>query len=414
MSLSRIRSVAVLGCFAVLLAAPAAGQEWTRFRGSNGAGIGAAAAIPPAWSDKDYAWKVDLPGTGHSSPVLWGDRVFVTATVKESAKRIVLCLKAADGSVAWKHEYDSRPFRQHVDNSFASSTPAVDAKHVYVCWHTPDEYTLRALDHAGNEAWTVNLGRYVSQHGSGTSPIVVDDLVLLGNDQEGPESFLVAVEAASGKVRWKVPRKARRMSAATPVVYEPAGGPKQVIFSSKDDGLTGIDPRDGSVIWQVTGIFPMRTVGSAIVAGDLVIASCGEGPNGHDMVAVRAGTRERKAEVVWKTKRNTPYVPTPVAQGEHLFVWTDGGIVSCLKLATGEPVWDQRVGGNYYASPVLVNGHLFNVSRRGEVVAIAAAPVKPEVAGRTDLGEGTHATPAIAGGRMYVRTFGKLVCVGPK
>jgi outer membrane protein assembly factor BamB len=162
----------------------AGAQEWTRFRGPNGTGVSEATTIPASWTDSDYNWKVKLPGIGHSSPVLWGDKIFLLSADPEKANRFVLCVSAADGKLLWNREYPGEPHHLHVRSSYASCTPAVDAKHVYVAWSDPEHTLLRALDHSGNEVWHVDLGPWVSQHGFGTSPIVYEDLVILGRALE--------------------------------------------------------------------------------------------------------------------------------------------------------------------------------------------------------------------------------------
>ena len=171
--MNRADSIVRLMLFTIL-AAPVAGlaQEWTRFRGPNGSGL-SDSEFPAKPTEANIAWNIKLPGGGHSSPVVWGDKVFVTCADDSSALRMVVCLSAKTGAIEWKKEYGSHTYKdKHVDNSYASSTPAVDAERVYVCWSTPEEFTLVALKHDGVEAgWKVNLGsRSSSQHGSGNSP----------------------------------------------------------------------------------------------------------------------------------------------------------------------------------------------------------------------------------------------------
>ncbi|MGE5612439.1 MAG: PQQ-binding-like beta-propeller repeat protein, partial [Bacillota bacterium] len=202
-------------CLFLLLSFPATAQDWPRFRGPNGSGLASPTTLPTQWTTKDYLWKVPLPGPGHTTPVRWKDRLFITSCDPESAKRIVLCLNASDGSLLWKREFPSLAYRQHADNSYASSTPAVDEHRLYLTWTTPDECALLALDHDGKDVWKLNLGRYTSQHGSGVSPILFEGLVILTNDQEGLESFIIAVECETGQVRWKTPRKSSSMAAST-------------------------------------------------------------------------------------------------------------------------------------------------------------------------------------------------------
>ena len=165
---------------------PTAAEEWTRFRGPNGTGLSAAKGIPSEWTEEDYNWNATLPGQGHSSPVVWGDKVFVLSASAESAERIVMCLDTATGKTVWERRYPSHVHDKHLKNSFASATPALDRDHVYCSWSTPEQYTLLALGHDGREAWRVDLGPVVSQHSTGVSPIVFEDMVILANDQDGP------------------------------------------------------------------------------------------------------------------------------------------------------------------------------------------------------------------------------------
>jgi len=155
---------------------PVSAQEWTRFRGPNGTGVSAAttnpaSAIPTRWTDADYRWKTKLPGKGHSSPVIWGDRLFVLSADATSARRYVLCLDTVTGKILWRKEYESTTHPLSSLNSYASSTPTVDEHHVYVAWATMDHLILRALSHDGDEVWQRDLGPYVSEHGFGNSPI---------------------------------------------------------------------------------------------------------------------------------------------------------------------------------------------------------------------------------------------------
>ena len=171
-ALLRVVSLVVVLALHGVVGAPLAGaQDWTRFRGPNGSGVSDADTVPTRWTDNDYNWKVSLPGIGHSSPVIWGDKIFLISAFDDTATRLVLCLRATDGQIEWQREYTSTPHTKHQLNSFASSTPCVDEERVYVTWTAPEEFTLLALDHEGNEVWRRNLGPFVSQHSGGASPV---------------------------------------------------------------------------------------------------------------------------------------------------------------------------------------------------------------------------------------------------
>jgi outer membrane protein assembly factor BamB len=196
------------------LTSPAAvGQQWARFRGPNGNGESEATTIPDRWADDDYNWKVQLPGVGHSSPVVWNERLFLLSADPQDATRYVLCLSTKDGSTLWKRDFAARPYPIHVRNSFASTTPAVDEGHVYVAWATPDRLTLMALNHDGQTVWSQdNLGPCVSMHGFGGSPMLCQDLVILCNEQDKEQenptqtSSVMAFDRLTGQPRWTTPR----------------------------------------------------------------------------------------------------------------------------------------------------------------------------------------------------------------
>jgi outer membrane protein assembly factor BamB len=224
---------------------------------------------------------------------------------------------------------------------------------------------------------------------------------------------LIAVDAATGKTRWKTPRKTTQTGYGTPCVYQPGTGKPQLIFNSQSDGISAIDPGDGKVIWELADLFDKRTVSSPVIAGGLLLGSCGSGGGGNYLVAVRPGVpAEKKAPtVVFTIRKSAPYVPTSVAYGNLLFLWGDGGIVSCLQAASGEVKWQERVGGDFFSSPVCVDGRLFCVSVRGEV-AVVEATDKFQVLAKNPLGELTRSTPAVAGGRMYIHTSQHLFSIG--
>jgi outer membrane protein assembly factor BamB len=397
----------------LVLAAPAAAQEWTRFRGPDGSGVGPATGISVKWTEKDFAWKVRLPGAGHSSPVLWGERIFVTAADEKTGRRTALCLRASDGSRVWARDFGGARHGKHQDNSFATATPAVDERHVYLVWGGAKEYLVVALNHDGKERWRTDLGPFRSGHGFGPSPVVVEGLVVVANDQDGPSS-LVALDRDTGKVRWKLPRKGKA-SYTTPCVFRPKGGPPQLVFTNWDHGITGVDPKTGRVVWEAD-VFDKRhietAIGSPVAEGELVYGVCGWLGVRQEVVAIRPGTAKgEKPKEAFRLARSAPLCTTPLVKDGLLFVWSDGGVVTCADARTGALHWRERVPGTYYGSPVWAGGRLYNVSRDGEVVVLAAAK-RFELLARNPLGEGSHATPAIAGGRIFFRTFTHLIAVG--
>lgn len=402
--------VVALACAVAPL--PTSAQEWTRFRGPDGAGQSDAAGIPAAWTDADYLWKTRLPGIGHSSPVAWGDKIFLMSANPTDGTRYVLCLSAVDGKLLWQRDYKATTHQLHTQNSFASSTPTVDADHVYCAWATPEQLTLAALKHDGSDAWQANLGPFDSQHGFGASPILHEDLVILPDEQDG-ESFIFAIDRMSGQTRWKQPRKVldkQNTCYAAPFIHRQPGRPDELIVASWAHGVCSLDPRSGSTNWE-TAVLERRAVASPILVEGLILANCGEGSGNNSVVAVRPGA---SPEVAYKLGKTTsPYVPTMVARGPLVFLWGDRGIVTCIDGRTGKEHWSKRVGGNFSSSPIRVGNAVYNISADGEVVALAADK-EFKVLGRTALGEGSRATPAVVGGKLLLRTESQLMAIGPK
>lgn len=393
-----------------LAIAPLSAQEWTRFRGPNGTGLSDAKTIPVKWSDTDYNWKVKLPGGGHSSPVLWGERIFLSAANAEDFS--VLCLNERDGRLLWKQDYPHGEYELHKFSSFASATCAVDDKRVYFTRQNGGEIFLCALTHEGQPAWELPLGAFESQHGSGHSPIVHGELVIVANDQDLASSIM-AVERKTGKQVWSVPRAAGMADYSVPCLIESSGNLPYLIFNSKEDGVSAIELETGRLQWSTGGgVLKMRSVSSPIVAGGLTFASCGSGAGGNYVIAVQppaaGGTR---AEVKYEVRKSANYVPTPVAFGNRVFLWSDGGIVTCIDPVNGEQKWQERAGGNYFSSPVCVDGRLYGTADTGEVVVLAAGD-EFKVLARNELGELSRATPAVANGRIYFRTWEHLISLG--
>jgi outer membrane protein assembly factor BamB len=294
-----------------------------------------------------------------------------------------------------------------------------------VVWNEPDHYLLTALDHAGKTVWQRDFGACVSQHGCGISPIVCDDKIVLGNFQDDPKlapgdprmgkSSVIAVNAKTGKTIWETPRRTTVVAYSTPCLYEPKAGKRALIFNSQSHGISALDPADGKVLWEYDQAFDKRSVSSPIIAGDLVFGSCGSGGGGNYVTAVKAGDAAtgRKAELAYELKKSAPYVPTGIAKGDRVWLLSDTGIMTCLNAANGEVRYQERVGGNFFGSPVWVEGRLFCVSTSGELSVVEASD-KFNVLHRYPLNELCHSTPAVAGGKLFVRTEKHLWAFGSK
>lgn len=417
------RFLAALICLP-LVSSAFADEPWNRFRGPNGSGISTARGIPVQWTDKDYRWTVDLPGQGISSPVVWGDRVFVTAANEEKLERSLLCYAAADGKLLWKQSVPFTKEKKHQLNSFAPNTPTVDAERVYTLWQSREGSQLLSFTHDGKPAWSFDLGGYQSGHGGGISPVVIDGVVALNLNHEG-QSRLVGVDAATGKQRWSVPRQKIKATYSTPCTFE-EDGKRLLVFTSWKHGFTAIEPQSGAVVWELPEVFnpqddeDKRSIGSPFTADGLVYGTCGFTGGKKFLAAIRPSLSNSTAagaaplpDVSFRLDRTVNHMPTALAYNGLLFVWTDAGILLCVKADTGKTVWTERIGGNFSCSPICIDGKLYCVSDGGEAVVVAASEKFVEL-GRSTLPEGTSATPAVSDDVLYLRTFGKLLALPAK
>jgi outer membrane protein assembly factor BamB len=411
---SQRRAFLALSACAMLIA-DAAAQEWTRFRGPNGTGVSESKSIPVTWTEKDFRWRVALPGESHSNPVIWGDHIYLESAQGNGTERMLLCLRKEDGQEAWSKKITLAANPKHKLNSYASSTPAVDKDRVYASFADTEKFLVKTWDHSGKELWTVNLGPFKSQHGLGASPIVFEEKLIVTNDEDG-DSFIVALDLRTGRTIWKCARRGVEQNTAygTPTILERKGLPTQILTTSFAHGISGIDAKTGVMLWEAK-VFDKRAVSSPVVAGDLVFGSCGSGGGGNFVAAVRLGGKGdvTSTHLAYTVKVSAPYVPTPLVQGDRIFWISDDGVASCVEASTGRTVWKERVGGTYFGSPVLIDGKIYCVSSKGEVAVFAAAD-EFKVLGRSPLGEGSHSTPCVEGDRLYLKSFTHLVCLGGK
>ena len=392
-------------------------QEWSRFRGKNGTGVSDAKTIPTTWTNDDLNWKTELPGSGHSSPVVYGNLIFLLSGNPENGNKFVVCVDATDGKIKWKKEFEANKYRFHRLNSYNSSTPAVDKERVYVSWSDKSSTKLLAFTHAGEKVWEKELGTWVGQHGFAASPIVYQNNVIISNSQqknqlrpgEKPgQSVVYAFDGKTGKQVWKSERVTARVSYSVPCIYKNAKGEDELVCCNTAEGIYSLNPKNGERNWAYEQAFDKRTVASPIVANGLILGSCGSGGGGNFIVAVEPGKNPSKKYTV---DRNANYVPTPVATRGMVFLVSDKGIASCVAAGTGKVVWRERLDGDYWASPICIDGRIFAINAAGKVTVFAADDNFKEL-GESDLGGKCHATPAVANGKLILRTESHLMSVG--
>src|SRR5262245_36257802 len=391
----------------LLLAGVAAADEWPRFRGPNGAGVSEEKSIPVTWAEKDFAWRVAVPGLGHSSPVIWGGRVFLTSAEKKSGRRMVLAHDLTTGKQLWRRDLDGgAKYKTHNANSFATSTPVVDAERLYTLWATPEEVVAVAFDHDGKQVWKTPLGEFKSQHGFGMSPLLHKGLLIAHLQPDG-DGRVVGLDVKDGKPRWSLPRSGKNATYSTPCVRG-----DEVIFTNWHHGISAVDAA-GKLRWEkavFTTEIQQRSIASPVLAGDLVLGIAGFAPGEKRLVALRPG--EKPLEV-WRYETTVPQMSTPLVVGNRVFLATEKGFGVWLDAASGKEVWRNRLKGEFAASPLLIGGRIYCASTAGRMLVLEPKDTLT-VIGESPIGEGTQATPAVAGGRLVVRTEGHLLCIAGK
>lgn len=404
-------------CAALSTDFEAAAANWSRFRGPNGTGVADDKDIPVEWSDgKNMIWKTPIPGVGHSSPIVHGDKIFLETATPDAKERMLLCLNAADGKAIWSKSISGSKTKIHAKSSPASATPATDGERVYTAFWDGKNVFLHAYDFKGNKVWERDLGSFKSQHGHGASPVVYGDKIFYNHDQDDAAKIM-AFDAKTGKDLWSKTRPAFRCCYSTPFVHEGSAGQELIVGSTA--GLTSYNPGTGAENWvwnwDFGGQMALRTVASPIVSNGLVLISSGDGSGARGMAAVKLGGKGdiSKTGKVWENNKSFPYVPTMLTQGEHVYFVNDGGVAACHEAKTGKEIWKERLGGGVCSSPVLVDGKIYAPSEDGNVYVFAAGP-KFQLLAKNPAGNVLRATPAVADGRLYIRTDSALLCIGKK
>ena len=398
--------------------------NWPQFRGPDGQGHSPETTIPTTWSaSQGIAWKTPIPGESWSSPIVQGRHVFVTTATDNGESCRVLALDRDSGRILWNTEvFRQIPRRKETRNSYATPTPATDGKRVYACF---GDGSFAAVDHRGKVLWTNRSQPFYSQHGLGTALMLHDGLVIMSRDasSEGPDkkvgwqtpwekSYVVALDAQTGAERWRTGRGRSRISHGTPVIWRNPKGRPQIVTEA-GDVLQGFDPKTGSLLW--TSEVPGEGKVPSVVLGD-GLAFCSGGWGGKEGIkAFRLGGEGmlRQSNLVWEQKRGEPKVPSLLYLEGLLFAMTDTGVATCYEATTGAIVWQERIGGNFSASPVSAGGRIYFVGDNGQTVVLDASRTFHLVS-RNPIadGEEVQASPAISQGRFLIRTRSNLWSIG--
>ncbi len=400
---------AVAACSFILLAEAASADNWPQWRGPRSQGTSTETRLPVTWSGtENVRWKTALPGPGHSSPITWGNRIFLTAYKREGSKLLTLAIDKATGKIVWEREVAARQIEQmHPTNAPASPTPATDGKYVYVYFGS---FGLVCYDFDGKKIWEKPLGPFPNEWGSASSPVLHGNALILNCDTDA-EDFLLALNKTTGDTLWRTSRSNVNRSWAVPVVWNASGTDEIVISGS--GRVKAYDARDGKELWTVEGLTTWVTPTPVIAHGMLYVAS--NGPGGNVIMAIRPGGRGNvtSTHVAWRYDRSAPYSSSPVIAGDYLYAVKNGGVMTCLNARTGEVAWQQRIpaGGEYYASLLAADGKVYALSEEGKATVVAAKPAY-ELLGTNNMGERCMASPAISDGQIFIRSDNTLFCIG--
>jgi outer membrane protein assembly factor BamB len=413
---SCMRGIAIAIAIFAAAAARVAGQ-WPEFRGPTGQGYSTERGVPAEWSEsRNVLWKVPIAGAGWSSPVIADGRVWLTTAVEPQrgganagVSLRVLAFDARTGREIVNVEafHVDRPGAINPKNSRASPTAIVQGDRVYV--HFGADGTA-ALTTRGEVMWRVRLP-YESQHGSGGSPALFRDLLIINCDGAN-EAFVVALDARTGRIRWKTPRRQPYDQAySTPLVIRV--GDRDEVVSVGAFRATAYEPATGKEIWRVEYADGFSNVPRPVYAHGLVYI--GTGFNQPSLIAVRTdGTGDITSNgIVWTLRRGAPLTPSPLAVGEDLYVVNDGGILSCLDAKTGDVRWQQRLGGTFSASPVYADGRIYFLSEDGATTVIEPGGAYREIA-RSQLEGATLASMAVADHSIFIRSASHLYRIGAR
>jgi outer membrane protein assembly factor BamB len=350
-------------------------------------------------------WRVKVPGAGNSSPVIWGDHLFLTSSDAKGTQRLVHCFSRTDGSLRWTRQAPPRPPEPGVrdKNGYASATPVTDGERV-ICFL--GSCGLVCYDFAGELRWHHDALTVKTTHGTGSSPLLYKDMVILAQDQNRADSIFLALDKRTGKKVWEG-KRARGMTWTTPVVVR-VGDHDELVLAGAET-VRGYDPASGQELWSLRG--PTQEVIPALVVGNDLLYSA-SGRNGPTL-GLRPGGRGdvTATHLVWRAVRGGPHVPTPALVSGRLYTANDTGILSCLDAATGKLLSQERLEDQFAASPV-VAGELMYFPAESGITYVVRAGDTPTVVARNDLGAPILASPAVADGRLYLRTAEELVCVG--
>ncbi len=404
-------------------------ENWPQFRGPTGQGISTETGLPTTWStNSGIAWKTPIPGEpSWSSPIVWGDRVFLTTTTNAGKSLHLLCLNVADGKLLWnKQVLQQDPVRKDDGNSWATSTPVTDGQLVYVVSFNG---AFVAVDFNGAIRWANPLTTFYVKHGLASSPILHDKLIIMNCDgtiKDGTDpyigwqkawdkSFVIALDKNTGKIQWKTLRGSSRVGFSTPIVVTWEN--RRMVLTTAGDVVQGLDLETGERIWTATvrgeGVVPSPAFGENMIFSPSAW-NTGTPDIPEAIRAFRLGGKGdvSKSHLVWEQAQNSPRVPSLLYAEPYLYSLNESGMFQCLKAGTGEIVWKQRIdSGPFAASPLLADNRIYLLSEKGETTVLESGPSYKLIA-RNPLQEKCKASIAVSDARLFIRGQMHLYCIG--
>lgn len=377
-------------------------DDWPGWRGGSHQGIATGPAAPTKWSDKEnLIWSAEIPGRGHSSPVVIGNQIYLTSADETRRTQNVICLQRKTGNQAWMTRVHAGGLDSYAHYKNTQATPSVvcDLERVFALFMFDSRVQLSALDLTGKLLWTTIVGPYRSKYGYSPSPLLYGPLVIIAADHEGG-GYLAGVNRYTGDIHWRTSRPPVD-SYGTPAIHKVAG--KDTLFIAGGGELTAYEPLTGKRLWGIKGLTE-ACVGSPVESNQTILASGGY--PGNETLAVKIMENSQPV-VSWRSSTKS-YVPSLLAHEGLLFQVTDGGNGSCWDVGTGEMYWQARLGGDFSSSPVLSGEHVYVSNEAGVTQVFKASKEKFQLVSRNKLGDEQMASPAICGGRIYIRAASQL------
>lgn len=396
----------------IFLVTPVIAENWPGWRGPRGDGTSVEKDVRTTWDvpeNRQVAWKTPLAYTGHSSPVVWNDHVFITGADEPGERRMLMALDRYNGKILWERAVEKSPLeKKHKLNSWASGTPATDGERIYVAFLDEKEIRVAAYSMDGEMAWDVKPGGFSSVHGFCSCPVLYKNLVIVNGDHDG-NSYLVALDRNDGHTVWKTPREYKTRSYCTPIIRDIDGRTQMILSGSKC--VASYDPNTGKQWWMLDGPTE-QFVASPVMNAGLVFITGGF-PDKH-ILAINpggAGKITDDSHVIWRhLNKGVSYVPSPVAAGDYFFCVSDGGIASCYDAATGKVHWQERLGPHHSSSLVATDSHVYFLDDAG-TTHVVAADKEFKIVAQNPLGEEAYSSPAISDGQIFIRGARHLICI---